>query len=493
MPCKILPGKRFLSLFSRLMFQKKAFDKVFPDGVMFKSALQDTILAFHTDRMRIQSAFWKFYLMFWKPGMEEVVRSNTWAEILKKKRAEYLAIKEQFLKAPPSDSAADPLEIAAESAEWSTYYADERLKNEVIAIDILRLFQDHPFFRNHSSESTRKITNKHLITILNLVFLHQRQHPEIEYAQGYHEICGITYYLMKQEMQCEPADPGDPDYSYHLLFDKSPESIEADTFWLYSRIVEVVAPLYSTDPDNNIYHLCTRVQSDILRLYDSELSSFLDENAIPPVYMVPWGRLLFSRVFPLPEVIKLWTKFWVFAPDIEIVLETAACTVLAKKKEIYEAGLKSTTDILHTVNEVQFQEATDIIRQAIARVRNAHPTEERERNKAEPICVEMGNWLEKCATASKAEVIEALQAFRDAWKTLVVTQSDSLMESAESPLMDSLVMSLTGVPILPPPEPTLPKASGAAVVNMDILTEEGDEHVRPKQDLFGQPKKNLFE
>ena len=473
------------------MSQKKAFDKVFPDGVMFKSALDDAILAFHTDRMKIQSAFWKFYLMFWQPGREEVVRSNTWTEILKKKRAEYLAIKEQFLKAPPSDTAADPLEVAAESTEWSTYFADERLKNDVIAIDILRLFQDHLFFHNSSSEATKKVTNKHLITILNLVFLHQRQHPEFEYAQGYHEICGVTYYLMKQEMQCEPADPGDPDYSYHLLFDKSPESIEADTFWLYSRIIEIVAPLYTTDPDNNISHMCERVQSDILRLYDSELASYLEESRIPSVYMVPWGRLMFSRVFPLAEVIKLWTKFWVFAPDIEIILETAACAVLAKKKEIFEAP--STTDILHIVNQVQFPEATGIIRKAIARVKNAHPTGERERNKAESICVEMENWLEKCATAPKEQVIEALQAFRGSWKTLVATQSDSLMESTESPLMDSLVMSLTGVPNLPPPEPTLPKASGAAVANMDILTEERDQRVRPKQDLFAPNKKNLFE
>ena len=478
------------------MSQKKAFDKVFPDGVMFKSALDDTVIQGHTDRMKIQSALWKFYLLFWKPGMDDIMRSNTWVDILKQKRNEFQMLKDKFLKEAPADSGVDPLEIGTDSTVWSDYFADEQLKSSV-KMDVLRLYPNHPFFSNSKQESASDtLGNRHLNAILNLVFLHLRENPNIPYWQGYHELCGLTYYLLKQEMRCPPVDPDHPDYNYHLLFENTPDAIEADTYWLYSRILEFVAPLYQVGCSISLFDRCSAIQNKLIRKYDEELADRLVEFDVLPMYSQPWLHLLFSRVFPIPEALKTWTKFWVFAPDVTIIEEMCAIVVLSQKKQIMAALDK--TQIMHILWHLEMEDATPLIRQAISHVRALHPVGSDHPNKAEPICVEMERWLGKCETASKSEVIEALSSFRDAWRTLTASHvTDSLMESVDTNLLSSLTSgspACDSVDIVPP-EPMLPKASGEKVTNMDILTEEQEERQRPKQDLFADKAKthNLFE
>ena len=124
--------------------------------------------------------------MIWSPGMQEMVRPNVWTKLLIEKRKEYMKLKEEFLRASPADSAVDPLEIGTESTVWTEYNADERTK-KVIKRDIARLYQDIPFFENNdeSEEQKEKFQNDNLNHILDIVFVHLKEHPGFEYQQGY--------------------------------------------------------------------------------------------------------------------------------------------------------------------------------------------------------------------------------------------------------------------------------------------------------------------
>ena len=49
---------------------------------------------------------------------------------------------------------------------------------------------------------------------------------------------------MKTEMRAKLQNREDPDYFYSLMFDRDDLAVDADTFWIYSKVIEYIGPMY---------------------------------------------------------------------------------------------------------------------------------------------------------------------------------------------------------------------------------------------------------
>lgn len=238
---------------------------------------------------------------------------SQWTSQLSSSRQRYADLKAKFLSGPDISGVDDvtlhnPLSNSRQSI-WSSVFADQELV-DTIKLDLKRTHPDHEFFITDSCQQS----------MLNVLFVWCRLHPDLSYRQGMNELCAILLYIFTIEYRKHPI---------RVLCDLA--HVEDDTFASFERLMILMKPLFdssspqssqpqqqnpalrkfstvpfttssslsstaSTPRDPLIVRISNFIQNDLLTHIDPALAAHLSNFGIQPtVYLLRWVRVLFSR------------------------------------------------------------------------------------------------------------------------------------------------------------------------------------------------------
>lgn len=488
--------------------QEINFQTIFPNGSCFKPALDELILSGKIDNFRLKSAIWKFYLNIFPQTKQTCVTVQEWMNIIQTNRDLYNEIKNKYLVNTTlfeSRASFDPLS-RNENSRWDQYFKDDAQMKEIIK-DTNRLFQEYEFF--HDPEILERINQ--------IILLHLR-HNQLEYKQGYHELCGVIFYLFSNEMKSKLSKATDPSYPYNFLFSKS--SVDADVFWAYSSLITFMIPFYQIPNDKSspfFVQIANHLVENVLKSVDPDLS---DAICVPDVAVpiIPWFRLLFSRLFPIDDISKVWTVIIRFYPDMNIIVAIALSIILSYKDKFILC--EDQTSVMVTLMNVHVDfNCDEILKQSVRYYRNilkglkleTSGKENRFIQLIEPICKEIQTDIYHITTLPKDQLILKLAKFRDSLNIVVTTEENEeiLKGGNDVDLLQSLPPNLSSLNNKKLPSTfdieipfivqdsimALPKAS-AELTDQDCvdLMEENDEHQKqPKRLELITKNENLFE
>ncbi|XP_052813221.1 TBC1 domain family member 5-like isoform X1 [Mya arenaria] len=283
---------------------------------------------------RFRSVSWKLFL--------EVLPEDPkqWICRTKKMRQKYVEIKDKLIVNPRK--AVDGVDLTfnnplsqEDESPWNRFFLDNELRL-TIKQDVIRTFPEIEFYR---SESVRAL-------MIDILFCYSREHPNISYKQGMHELlapmifvlhCDHQAFLHASEM--ESLEEVDPDSRERIKYMLDPKYLEHDAYAMFSQVMETVEPWYVSkevyptrpsidhsstqpfarpqdlNPSNVIVTKLTRIQDYLLKKVDHELHGHLERQEIAPqIYGIRWIRLLFGREFPMQDILVLWDA--IFADGI---------------------------------------------------------------------------------------------------------------------------------------------------------------------------------
>lgn len=464
---------------------KSAFKRIFPDGSACKVAIDEEIRFEYTKNLQIQSALWKFSILIFPQFTTAIVKPEEWIPKIQELREEYAKIKEQYIITPNEDEALGPLTNNQDS-KWQQYFVDNKLHAE-IKKDMDRLFCNIPFFKDPENQ----------VIIDRILFLFVRK-SGIMYYQGCHELCALIFFLFSKEMIAHMPtadDYNDPDYSYNFLFCK--EYIEADAYWVYAELFQKLEFLYKpSDPEIPnatalIITYCDKIQNKLLSQYAPEVSQRLSDWEIQSSYMIPWVRLLFSRVMAFGDIFPFWTRLFTFFPNFEIIRFICVSLIMTKRKFINAA-----------------EESTDIYKLMASYDHNLIPNPNK-------IMYDAVIKYETALKLTKNPLQELLSDYKTMAKNIQELSHEDI-DNQLSRLRTSLVAFLQtkgkgsfpefDIPDSPTNTPTvdeqftessevieLPKANANNEADLNTLWQEDEELFKGKKDLFNIPHDNLFD
>lgn len=166
--------------------------------------------------------------------------------------------------------------------------------DELIDQDIERLYSDVEFFmRDEVKAVVRRVCR-----------LYAWKHPEVGYQQGIHELVGIIYMAYSEPMPdpCVSVLPFPEEYESTVAEIMKNGFIEHDTFVTLEHLISHMNPSFSNGA-LGVRDECNRM-FDALKYLDAAMYDKLNEiGIIPTTFGVKWLRLLFSREFPLDQVL----------------------------------------------------------------------------------------------------------------------------------------------------------------------------------------------
>ncbi|CAD7924521.1 unnamed protein product [Amoebophrya sp. A25] len=284
----------------------------------------------------------------------KTVTTNLWLERLRKLRAEYAVIKEQYKidltttlkRAQKNPTKFNPLS-KAEDNPWEQASEDEELMQE-ISKDVERTYSDRELF---CRKEVRSVLQQVLYNWCKQ-FNPSKKAAE-SYRQGMNELCAIAYQVTHDSLFCDsstPAAPTSPRSSSTMLAFLhefgSAEHREADCFILFRALMahgftplfEVQAPVYTTkavasprgplelpfeephkppqveveNPKTVILGKCNHIMETLLKKAEPELHRLLVETYCVPaqVFLLRWIRLLFCREFSVEDSLDLWAEIF---------------------------------------------------------------------------------------------------------------------------------------------------------------------------------------
>lgn len=364
------------------------------------------------DSGKLSPTSFKSRLLLWtcylSPGCNSLYGATA---LIKKERNNYNSLKRLYL--PDKNTIKndlDPLSFNEDGA------GNEELK-KLIRQDVERTFPDEAFFRKNGStysegeevEGTSEVQD--MMCDILLVYCKQQlrsnDNEDSVYRQGFHEILGIIIFLVYSASQSTSKVPKEKDLEcVHDLF--QPEFIEHDAFYLFTQIIKLLLPFYSTGSlaspkklfdesalfkssqdssrqNTPLAKILRNVQNVLLKRLDSELSAFLSKDNIEPqIYGIRWIRLLFSREFvhPLKHIYQLWDNIFSYAqetrPNFEFCLECVSVVLLLElKQELLKDDLDTSMILRILMKYPRDHDPVDIARKAkdiFNRYANAEPS-----------------------------------------------------------------------------------------------------------------------
>lgn len=515
--------------------QIKQFYSFFPNGTLYKTALDSIVISDKLKHIKIHTSIWKFYLLIFPNFNSLCITQENWMPIIESKRNEFYQIQEKYRLPSHFESSLDsegPLS-KNEKSKWGQYHKDNELKS-MISRDTNRLFQDIPFF--HIKENIENINE--------IIFLHLRNFPEITYNQGFHEICGIIYFYFCQEMKVkaeinQSTETQDIE-SFDFIF--SSDHVMADAFWVYSKIILYIYKYYEESKDTTII---SKICYDILQIYmkriDWDISQKLTEDSNLNIMMYQWFRILFGRVFQFNQINQIWSFIFSFFPEDKILSDMSISLILSKKKEIVRCTEQ--TEVIVIFNTMHSDHPQKIIKLILKLQQPKQKTVKNEDQKNnsiskykqrqennnklrlalfEPICKETEKITPEICVKPKEIIIDQLKKLRDAFNVVslityptsqekdLFTEDGSQVElsienenSTENVINeknnDNNNEDTSNIKLNDLNVKILPKATSGKFndikADTSLLTREDEKVFKNKSDLFTKPTnpKNLFE
>lgn len=265
--------------------------------------------------------------------------------------------------------AVDPLSSLSsgesQSNEWSIYYKNVDLIN-FIKTDLDRLYITGIPDEYFESPARRDM-------LLAILLIWSFDHPVISYRQGMHEMAGYVMFCVETELAAFNAlratgtDAKHANDPYGLLNVINEQSVEANTYHLFVRIMNELEPLYdpiSLTPrgaENQpfVVQFSAKVQGEFsfpwegistllnlivnrptlpdsehyLRQLDSELCHHLEECHISAqIYGLRWCRLLLGREFTSENALlfRLWDYMFACCYEAEHMSNEALLDIDAR-------------------------------------------------------------------------------------------------------------------------------------------------------------------
>ncbi|KAK8835427.1 TBC1 domain, member 5 [Tritrichomonas musculus] len=439
--------------------QEKHFLSVFPNGTFFKPALDEIIFSEKIENFKIKSAIWKFYLTVFPRISSPSANVSEWSNIIKRSRSIYKKIRNHFIINPDCIKDKEHLgPLSQENPKWNQYFEDEKKMNQIIT-DTNRLYQEIDFFQN-------KENIKH---INEIIFLHLRRF-KLEYKQGYHELCGVAYYVYKNEMKSTYEDYKsdiDNNYGYNFLFSHKDDDIDADVFWTYSTLIEYVKPFYQVSDDIKRPPYCVQISKYILdgllKKYDLELSSKVKVGD-SFTSIIPWTRLFFTRQYDLCDIPSLWTNIFTFFPDIDIICYISISILIVYREKLL--ACPNETAVLISMMNIHVDHPKEVTSKALHLYReNKSPSKGQKKISClcEAMCCEIQKVINNIQAVPKSNLISELKKFRDSLNLIV--KSDQNVEL----VMNSDVEMLGSLPVSPPDISNDQEYKDEKVEDADIL------------------------
>ncbi|XP_077562338.1 TBC1 domain family member 5 isoform X2 [Haemaphysalis longicornis] len=211
-----------------------------------------------------------------------------------------------------------------ERSPWNRYFEDSELRI-MIKQDVIRTFPEIEFFQTSDVQAM----------MVNVLFHYARQHPQISYRQGMHELLAPIIFVLHNDQQAflhalelgyirEFTDTLRDDIRELL----NPDYTEHDAFFLFCQVMDAVESWYSWNENhvrvdqfsfmpfaktntlglhNGLGVKLCRINQSMLKAHDLAVYTHLENMEIPlHVFGIRWLRLLFGREFVLPELLILW-------------------------------------------------------------------------------------------------------------------------------------------------------------------------------------------
>lgn len=263
---------------------------------------------------------------------------------------------------------------------WNQHFCDLELLS-VINQDVVRTFPGVEFFRKPKIQEM----------ITNVLFVFAREHPDLVYLQGFHEILAIILFVVHCDQQAFQhirtiRSIQDPDLAYLL----NPEYLEADSYMLFMKVMDKIKCYYrvsdmyplptghfpnysesvdifydSKKPDEHeVIKQLETIKSKLLLKEDLHLHNHLLRHEIPlSLFGIRWLRLLFGREFSLDDLLIVWDA--IFATDKNFELVNYLCVAMLiriRDKLLYS---DYTTTLMYLMRYPSDVDVTLIIRHAL--------------------------------------------------------------------------------------------------------------------------------
>ncbi|CAJ1958630.1 unnamed protein product [Cylindrotheca closterium] len=184
-----------------------------------------------------------------------------------------------------------------------------------------------------------------------VLYIYAREHPQIGYRQGMHEVASYILFVLELEKKTYPDHP---------LFNP----MLSVCFDLLERTLEQVQTAYDVSGEESLQRMSNSILNKIHQ-NDPDLFRLLSTNPNippPPIYCTRWLRLLFSReVAGYENVFRLWDVFFEF--NVMKVLEiTCASRILLLRDALLNPS-SNPLDLLMNVPQLSdITPLTDMLR-----------------------------------------------------------------------------------------------------------------------------------
>ena len=285
--------------------------------------VQRHALQMHLEKSRLRSIYWQLLLKSLPSS------PSLWISILRQQRNSYRLLRQRLTVDPrqagPND---DPLSQNYASV-WHQYFCDRELR-AMIRQDVVRTFPSVDFFRSESIQCT----------MVNILFCYAREHPEMCYRQGMHEVLAPLLAVMHSDQQSLLHAQELASVSPQAVEILDPTCLEEDAYWLFCSLmsqlagsyrVRDVAPLltghfpssrdsYRGEVETELATRLKHIRDELLARFDPELHSHLVSLDIQfQTFGIRWLRVLFGQEFPLPKLLYLWDAIFADGESFALV------------------------------------------------------------------------------------------------------------------------------------------------------------------------------
>ncbi|KAF9574406.1 TBC1 domain, member 5 [Mortierella alpina] len=304
---------------------REKWAEVFEDPSLTMASLKARALSQHSNLGTdgIRSVCWKVYLSC-LPSLE----LSTWPFAMTKERERYMQLRKQYIRAIGSEEGSEPdLEVnnplsLAEDSPWQQFFVDSELK-KIIKQDVERTLPDNDYFRSERVQEQ----------LSDILFIYCKINHDVSYRQGMHELLAHVLWVVSSESLDIHSEPGmTSDATLDVIKSVLDSTyIEHDTFSLFSSLMSRAKPWYEFSEEG------LPGRKSKLEKIDNELYLHLRSLEIEPqLFGIRWLRLLFSREFPMDNVLSLWDGIFANGPSLEICIFLGVALLLRIRDELLE-------------------------------------------------------------------------------------------------------------------------------------------------------------
>ncbi|XP_071788383.1 TBC1 domain family member 5-like isoform X2 [Asterias amurensis] len=292
----------------------------------------------------------RFRSVCWRVYLEVLPESQAqWVTSVRQDREKYATIKRRYILDPQTGSESREADLSLnnplsqeEHSPWNRFFQDKECKQE-ISQDVRRTFPEIEFFQTSEMHDM----------MVNILFCYCKEHEELGYKQGMHEIlaplifilhCDQQAFLHAQEIKSQIlVGPAKREVVQEIM---EPNFLEHDSYMMFFHLMDTMEPWYrhgtreeslmnrnsdfksaapfskapECSPSSPLIKKLTKIQDVVLKCHDSELHTQLTRLDIQPqIFGIRWIRLLFGREFTLQDLLVLWDTIFADSQTLDLI------------------------------------------------------------------------------------------------------------------------------------------------------------------------------